>query len=68
MNSNALRAQMILKGVKAKDLCNEIGISKSAFARKMSGSSDFTRKEIQLIIGYLNIDDPMPIFFDDKVS
>lgn len=68
MNPNALRAQMALKGIKTKDLCGAIGISKSAFARKMSGSSDFTRKEIQLIIECLDIDDPMPVFFNEKVS
>ena len=45
-------------------------ISKSAIYRKLSGKSDFTRKEILLLINFLEIstDKAMDIFFDEKVS
>ena len=68
VNYNALRAQMALKGIKSGELSNSLGISKTAFYRKMKGDSEFTRGEIEKIIVYLNIENPVEIFFNIKVS
>ncbi len=68
MDSNALRALLALNGKKTRDLEQALGISKSALYRKMNGESDFTRKEIGIIISYLGIKDPMAIFFKEEVS
>lgn len=65
MNRNALKAQLALRGKKVYELEFALGISKSALNRKMSGLSDFTRKEIAIMIDFLNIEDPMPIFFKE---
>lgn len=70
MNINMLRAQIALKGKKISDITKLLKISKSAIYRKLNGKSDFTRKEILLLINFLEIstDEAMRIFFDEKVS
>ena len=70
MNINMLKAQIALKGKKNSDIAELLGISKSAIYRKLSGKSDFTRKEILLLINFLGIstDRAMEIFFNQKVS
>lgn len=70
MNINMLKAQIALKGKKNSDIAELLGISKSAIYRKLSGKSDFTRKEILLLINFLEIstDRAMEIFFNQKVS
>ncbi len=70
MNVNLLKAQIALKGKKISDITKLLKISKSAIYRKLSGKSDFTRKEILLLINFLDIsnDKAMDIFFDEKVS
>lgn len=52
------------------DFCNAIGINKTTYYRKVQGKSDFTQKEIQKAIDYLNLDDAKirAIFFTQKVS
>jgi transcriptional regulator with XRE-family HTH domain len=70
MNSKALRAELILKGKKTDEIAIEIGISKSAFYRKLKGKSSFTQKEICKLGEALDIsnDKIMEIFFAEKVS
>lgn len=70
MNVNLLKAQIVLKGKKISDITKLLKISKSATYRKLSGKSDFTRKEILLLINFLDIsiNKAMDIFFNEKVS
>lgn len=70
MNINMLKAQIALKGKKISDITKLLKISKSAIYRKLNGKSDFTRKEILLLINFLEIstDKAMEIFFNEKVS
>ncbi len=70
MNINMLKAQIALKGKKVNDITKLLKISKSAVYRKLNGKSDFTRKEILLLINFLeiNTDKAMEIFFNEKVS
>ena len=49
-------------------LCKEIGISRSAFYRKVHGKSEFTIGEINRIVDILDLKSPMGIFFAEKVS
>lgn len=51
------------------EFCAEIGMSRSAFYRKCTGLSEFTRAEIATIIDHLGIDTPDEmnrIFFAKK--
>ena len=70
MNINLLKSQIALKGKKISDVAKKLKISKSAFYRKLSGKSDFTRGEICGMIDFLEIetDKAMEIFFSNYVS
>lgn len=63
-----LEYEMKSKGVSVDDLCVGIGMSKSAFYRKMKGATEFTRTEIQGITNFLHLETPLDIFFAKEVS
>lgn len=70
MNTKELKVQMLRNEKTAEQLCYAIGISKSAWFRKIKGESQFTQKEIAGLKSELNLDDHLVgiIFFNDKVS
>lgn len=70
MNRKELRAQMIRMGKSTDELCAAIGISRSAWFRKLSGESEFTQSEITGLRSELSLDDRMTgvIFFNGTVS
>lgn len=68
MDSVELEIAMKRKGISSEKLSEIIGISRSAFYRKMKGQSEFTQGEIQRIVDALELDSPMGIFFAAKVS
>lgn len=68
MDKFRLRYEMDKRGISQTQLCKDLDISRSAFHRKCNGESEFTLKEIQDIINYLQLDSPMGIFFAEKVS
>lgn len=68
MNTALLEYELKIRGMKKEQLCEKLGISRSAFYRKLNGKSEFTRSEIQNIVDSLGLESPVPIFFDDEVS
>ena len=70
MNSRELKAQMIRKDKTAEQICSAIGISRSAWFRKIGGDSQFTQGEIMAIRRELDLDDSqiVNIFFNEEVS
>ena len=68
MNKARLEYEMNLRNVSKSDMCAMLGISRSAFYRKCNGGSEFTQGEIQKIVDFLNLETPVGIFFDAKVS
>lgn len=68
MDRYKLEYEMKSKGVTVEELCKAIGMSKTAYYRKLKGRTEFTRGEIQKMIDFLNLEDPMDIFFTPKVS
>lgn len=68
MDADRLRYEMAKKKVTIAVLCEHLKISRSAFYRKCKGTSEFTQSEIEQIVAYLNLDSPMGIFFNPKVS
>lgn len=70
MNKKELRAQMIRKDCTVNDICTALEISRSAWFRKMRGTSQFTQGEICTIRSVLNLDDHQTaeIFFAENVS
>lgn len=68
MDKARLEYEMHRRGVNIKEMCEIIGISRSAFYRKCNGKSEFTQSEIQRIVDHLNLETPVGIFFADVVS
>ena len=68
MNKAKLQYEMELKHINKGEMCEILGISRSAFYRKCNGESEFTRSEIQKIVDILDLGSPVGIFFDEKVS
>ena len=68
MNKNKLYYHMAQCGIGCQEMCDKLGMSRSAFYRKCNGISEFTQSEIQSIVDILHLDSPMGIFFAEKVS
>lgn len=68
MNKQALFNKMAEKRISIKEMYTALNMSRSAFYRKCNGISEFTLKEIKLIMSLLGVDDPNEIFFSRKVS
>ncbi|MFR1834037.1 MAG: helix-turn-helix domain-containing protein [Lachnospiraceae bacterium] len=64
LNSEKLEEEMKLKGISKAKMCEELGISRSAFYRKCQGQCQFTLEEIKAITKILQLESPMPIFFN----
>ena len=56
------------RGVKKKAVADALGIRPSTLYRKMSGTLDFTRSEIQKCCEFFKVDDLNYIFFAKEVS
>lgn len=69
MNTKALKAQMILKDKSIDQLCTALGISRTAWFRKVGGESQFTQGEIAGLRFELELDDHQTadIFFNEDV-
>lgn len=68
MDKALLEYVMKTKGMNRAELCKKIGISLCTFSKKMCGKTQFTLDEVKAIMAALDIKDPTPIFFADKVS
>lgn len=70
MDSRKLKAKMVLTGMDVTKVCKATGMGKSAYHRKMNGSSEFKQGEIAAIANLMELTDSevMEIFFDKKVS
>lgn len=70
MNLISLKQKMIEKHKSNKDLAYELGISRSAIQRKLSGEVQFSQGELKILIKILDLTpkEIMHIFFDKEVS
>lgn len=55
-NKNKLRAKVIEKGFTMKQIAEVLRINEVTLYRKINGTSDFTRKEIQKLKEILKLD------------
>lgn len=62
------KAQLIVKGVTNKMLAERLNINESTLYRKINADGDFSREEINIMIEYLEIDNPSEIFFAKKLA
>lgn len=62
---NKLKAQMVLLGITSKELAEKLDINEATLYRKLQRDGDFSRKEINIMIEFLQIENPRDIFFAD---
>jgi plasmid maintenance system antidote protein VapI len=67
MNKTLLKAEMVKANVTRDALCAHLGVSYSTLTQKINGKRQFTVDEAVKICQFLQIDDPVPIFFDSAV-
>lgn len=60
--------EMKRNGYSYATLSKKLGICRSALYRKASSKTQFTLKEMQDIMIILNLNTPVGIFFEEKVS
>lgn len=62
---NEFKAEVMRRGLSLEDVANELKINPVSLHRKMNGTSDFYRNEIEQIIKLLGLsgDDVIRIFF-----
>lgn len=62
---NEFKAEIVRHGTTVDEVAEKIGINPASLHRKMNGTSDFYRNEIEKIIKILNLsgDDVLRIFF-----
>lgn len=63
-----LKAQLVLKGMTAKELAERLGMDESTFYRKMNADGAFSRQQINAMIEILDIENPMDIFFAAELA
>lgn len=67
IDKNKLRAAWVSKGLTQATVAKEIGVSNKTFSLKMK-KGVFGSDEIEKMISYLDIADPVAIFFAGKVT
>lgn len=67
-NKRAFKALLILKNKSMEDVAKFLGISRTTLYRKMNGESDFFLNEIQKLCEFLQIENPMEIFFTNELA
>lgn len=67
LNVAELKAAMARKSFTQKKLANALGISERTLGNRLKRRC-FGTDEIEVMIDVLDIADPMPVFFDKKVT
>ena len=68
MHLNKLEEAMKQRGINKKEMCEKLGMSRSAFYRKCKGKSEFTLEEVKVIGKILHLKSIEEIFFAKDVS
>ena len=66
-NTNELRAWMVKRGVTQADCAKVIGVDPRTMSTRMK-TGIFGSDEIEKLVDYLKIDNPIPVFFPDWVN
>lgn len=67
VDANKLRGVMAERGVSGKDVAKAIGVHYNTFYEKLA-KGVFGSDEIEAMVKFLDISDPLPIFFTDIVT
>lgn len=67
VNTNMLRAQMVLHNFTIEKLAKEIEISSKTLSERLNNTPEkFTQEQIEKLVAVLSIEDPVKIFFVGK--
>ena len=67
LDRQRLKSVMVLNGKTQEDVAEHLGMSRKTFYLRMK-KGVFGSDEIDMMVDYLKIDDPMAIFFAKKVT
>lgn len=67
VNVAELKAAMVRKGYTQKELASKLGMSEKTMYTRLKNEC-FGSDEIEKMMDILDITDPMPIFFDGRVT
>lgn len=67
-NETEFEVQKVRAKVTNKQIADELGIDESTLYRKVKAGGNFTRREMGILIKFMNMDDPMSVFFDEKLA
>lgn len=67
INRNKLRAEIVKNGYTQADVAKKLDISEKTFISRMKNGV-FKTNEVEILVDFLGIEDPMSIFFDQKVT
>lgn len=67
VNANELRAEIVRKGLTQKQVADKMNISSKTLSNKLRRGV-FGSDEIEQLMSILEISDPVPIFFSQKVT
>ena len=68
INKHKLEYHRKIKELSVEELSKKIGISPTAYYRKINGKSEFNRAEIEKLIKELDLNEPLNIFFNFNLS
>ena len=67
-NKLKFKAAVIERGKTIADVAEYLKINESTLYRKINGTSEFSRDEIQNICIFLKLDSPLEIFFANELT
>jgi uncharacterized protein YerC len=67
VDRNRLKGVIVMNGKTQEDVANHLGMSTKTFYLRMKNGV-FGSDEIEKMVDFLHIEDPMPIFFAKEVS
>lgn len=66
--TNEIKGRIVAKGLTQEEVAKMIGISTRSFNSKLNGKSTFNVDEMEILIKVLNINNPIEIFFANKLA
>lgn len=67
VNKNKLRAEIVKNGYTQADVAKKLDMSEKTFISRVKKSA-FKTSEVEVMVDFLGIEDPAPIFFDREVT
>ena len=67
LDKNALRAEIVKNGLTQKDVAKKLNISEKTFISRMK-KGVFGTDEVEIMVDYLGIKNPVEIFFANSVT